>query len=104
MSDNSFLHDALDGFGAKHSNIDRVWHLRPDIVTLDRCILQQASEHSHISRSSEHEDCCHKEGHAGRGVWVCGSGIADAMDGQGEDGGCSADADEKCAPLKSACI
>jgi EAL domain-containing protein (putative c-di-GMP-specific phosphodiesterase class I) len=41
---------ALDGFGVKHSNIDRVWHLRPDIVTLDRCILQQASEHSHIER------------------------------------------------------
>jgi EAL domain-containing protein (putative c-di-GMP-specific phosphodiesterase class I) len=41
---------ALDGFGAKHSNIDRVWHLRPDIVTLDRVILQQASEHSHIER------------------------------------------------------
>jgi EAL domain-containing protein (putative c-di-GMP-specific phosphodiesterase class I) len=34
---------SLDGFGVKHSNIDRVWHLRPDIVTLDRCILQQAS-------------------------------------------------------------
>src|SRR5580698_3757063 len=41
---------SLDGFGVKHSNIDRVWHLRPDIVTLDRCILQQASEHSHIER------------------------------------------------------
>jgi EAL domain-containing protein (putative c-di-GMP-specific phosphodiesterase class I) len=41
---------ALDGFGAKHSNIDRVWNLRPDIVTLDRCILAQASEHSHIER------------------------------------------------------
>ncbi|HTI17020.1 MAG TPA: EAL domain-containing protein [Trinickia sp.] len=41
---------ALGGFGAKHSNIDRVWHLRPDIVTLDRVILQQASEHSHIER------------------------------------------------------
>jgi EAL domain-containing protein (putative c-di-GMP-specific phosphodiesterase class I) len=41
---------ALDGFGAKHSNIDRVWTLRPDIVTLDRGILAQASEHSHIER------------------------------------------------------
>jgi EAL domain-containing protein (putative c-di-GMP-specific phosphodiesterase class I) len=41
---------SLDGFGVKHSNIDRVWHLRPDIVTLDRCILQQASEHKHIER------------------------------------------------------
>ncbi|WP_183085141.1 EAL domain-containing protein [Trinickia fusca] len=41
---------ALGGFGAKHSNIDRVWHLHPDIVSLDRCILAQASEHSHIER------------------------------------------------------
>ena len=41
---------ALGGFGAKHSNIDRVWHLRPDIVSLDRVILAQASEHSHIER------------------------------------------------------
>jgi EAL domain-containing protein (putative c-di-GMP-specific phosphodiesterase class I) len=41
---------ALDGFGAKHSNIDRVWTLRPDIVTLDRGILAQATEHSHIER------------------------------------------------------
>lgn len=41
---------ALDGFGAKHSNIDRVWHLRPDIVTLDRGILAQATRHSHIER------------------------------------------------------
>jgi EAL domain-containing protein (putative c-di-GMP-specific phosphodiesterase class I) len=41
---------SLGGFGAKHSNIDRVWHLHPDIVSLDRCILAQASEHSHIER------------------------------------------------------
>lgn len=41
---------SLDGFGVKHSNIDRVWQLRPDIVSLDRCILQQASEHKHIER------------------------------------------------------
>lgn len=41
---------ALDGFGAKHSNIDRVWHLRPDIVTLDRSLLAQASRHAHIER------------------------------------------------------
>ena len=27
-----------------------MWNLRPDIVTLDRCILAQASEHSHIER------------------------------------------------------
>ncbi|WP_179401538.1 EAL domain-containing protein [Burkholderia guangdongensis] len=41
---------ALGGFGAKHSNIDRVWHLHPDIVTLDPGILAQASEHSHLER------------------------------------------------------
>jgi EAL domain-containing protein (putative c-di-GMP-specific phosphodiesterase class I) len=41
---------ALDGFGAKHSNIDRVWQLRPDIVTLDRSLLAQASRHAHIER------------------------------------------------------
>jgi EAL domain-containing protein (putative c-di-GMP-specific phosphodiesterase class I) len=41
---------ALGGFGAKHSNIDRVWHLHPDIVSLDRGILAQASEHSHFER------------------------------------------------------
>lgn len=41
---------ALGGFGAKHSNVDRVWHLHPDIVSLDRGILAQASEHSHIER------------------------------------------------------
>ncbi len=41
---------ALGGFGAKNSNIDRVWHLQPEIISLDRCILAQASEHSHIER------------------------------------------------------
>ena len=41
---------ALDGFGAKHSNIDRVWHLRPDIVSIDRSLLAQASRHPHIER------------------------------------------------------
>lgn len=41
---------ALDGFGVKHSNIERVWALQPDIVTLDRCIMQQAIEHTHIER------------------------------------------------------
>ncbi|WP_090542699.1 EAL domain-containing protein [Paraburkholderia caballeronis] len=41
---------ALDGFGAKHSNIDRVWQLRPDIVTIDRSLLAQASRHPHIER------------------------------------------------------
>lgn len=35
---------ALDDFGAGHSNIDRVWQLQPDIVKLDRQLIQQAAE------------------------------------------------------------
>jgi len=34
---------ALDDFGAGHSNIERVWHLNPDIVKLDRIMLSQAA-------------------------------------------------------------
>lgn len=33
---------AIDDFGAGHSNFDRIWRLRPDIVKLDRSIVQQA--------------------------------------------------------------
>ena len=33
---------ALDDFGAGHSNFDRVWHLQPDIVKLDRSVIVQA--------------------------------------------------------------
>jgi len=63
-----------------------------------------ASEHANISGGGEHEDGRHKEGHAGGGVWVCGSGIPDAVDGEGEDGGCSANADDQCGPIKRACV
>ena len=41
---------ALDGFGAKQSNVDRVWQLRPDIVTLERGIVRQATEQPTIRR------------------------------------------------------
>ncbi|MGZ3253866.1 MAG: EAL domain-containing protein [Burkholderiaceae bacterium] len=32
---------ALDDFGAGHSNFDRVWQLKPEIVKLDRCFAAQ---------------------------------------------------------------
>jgi EAL domain-containing protein (putative c-di-GMP-specific phosphodiesterase class I) len=34
---------AVDDFGAGHSNIDRVWRLKPDIVKLDRVLIQHAA-------------------------------------------------------------
>ncbi|WDP90082.1 MAG: EAL domain-containing protein [Desulfobacter sp.] len=54
IEDNSLLNDtigyykdlgcliALDDFGAGHSNFDRIWTLRPDIVKLDRSFLTRA--------------------------------------------------------------
>ena len=35
---------AIDDFGAGHSNLDRIWRLKPDIVKLDRALVSQASE------------------------------------------------------------
>ena len=34
---------AIDDFGAGHSNFDRIWQLKPNIVKLDRSLLQRAS-------------------------------------------------------------
>lgn len=34
---------ALDDFGAGHSNFDRVWRLRPEIVKLDRSLVARAA-------------------------------------------------------------
>jgi EAL domain-containing protein (putative c-di-GMP-specific phosphodiesterase class I) len=39
--DHGFL-IAIDDFGAGHSNFDRVWRLKPNIVKLDRALLWQA--------------------------------------------------------------
>ncbi|MGF6506166.1 EAL domain-containing protein [Paraburkholderia sp. 32] len=41
---------ALDDFGAGHSNIDRVWQLRPDIVKLDRTVIEQAAQSPRLAR------------------------------------------------------
>lgn len=35
---------AIDDFGAGHSNFDRIWTLRPDIVKLDRSFLVKSSQ------------------------------------------------------------
>lgn len=39
---------AIDDFGAGHSNFDRIWTLRPDIVKLDRSFLVKASQDAGI--------------------------------------------------------
>lgn len=35
---------AIDDFGAGHSNFERIWNLRPDIVKLDRQMLARATD------------------------------------------------------------
>lgn len=35
---------AIDDFGAGHSNFERIWNLSPDIVKLDRALLNRATE------------------------------------------------------------
>jgi EAL domain-containing protein (putative c-di-GMP-specific phosphodiesterase class I) len=34
---------AIDDFGARHSNFDRVWRLKPDYVKIDRSLLVEAT-------------------------------------------------------------
>jgi len=41
---------ALDDFGAGHSNFDRVWRLRPEIVKLDRSLLRRAMGSPQVAR------------------------------------------------------
>ena len=33
---------AIDDFGCAHSNFDRLWHLNPDVIKLDRSLMVQA--------------------------------------------------------------
>ncbi len=39
---------AIDDFGAGHSNFDRIWTIKPDIVKLDRSFLVRASKQDRI--------------------------------------------------------
>jgi EAL domain-containing protein (putative c-di-GMP-specific phosphodiesterase class I) len=41
---------AIDDFGAGHSNFDRIWTLKPDIVKLDRSFLVKASKDDSIRK------------------------------------------------------
>lgn len=41
---------ALDDFGAGHSNFDRIWTLKPDIVKLDRSFLTRADTNRDIQK------------------------------------------------------
>ncbi|KAF7599901.1 MAG: diguanylate phosphodiesterase [Candidatus Dactylopiibacterium carminicum] len=41
---------AIDDFGARHSNFDRLWQLSPDIVKLDRQLIRQAQHDSRAAR------------------------------------------------------
>ncbi len=41
---------AIDDFGAGHSNFNRIWRIRPDIVKLDRSIIVQAEENPFVRR------------------------------------------------------
>jgi EAL domain-containing protein (putative c-di-GMP-specific phosphodiesterase class I) len=41
---------ALDDFGVGHSNIDRVWRLKPDIVKLDRSVIEHATQSRRLAR------------------------------------------------------
>jgi len=41
---------AIDDFGAGHSNFDRIWALKPDIVKLDRSLILKASNDKSIRK------------------------------------------------------
>ena len=41
---------AIDDFGAGHSNVDRIWELEPDIVKVDRGLIQRAGQSPRIAR------------------------------------------------------
>lgn len=41
---------ALDDFGVGHSNFDRIWRMRPEIVKLDRSLLLRALESNSMAR------------------------------------------------------
>jgi EAL domain-containing protein (putative c-di-GMP-specific phosphodiesterase class I) len=41
---------AIDDFGAGHSNFNRIWRLKPDIIKLDRLMINQAAQDSAARR------------------------------------------------------
>lgn len=43
-------HIAVDDFGSKHSNLDRLWKLSPDYVKLDLSIIHEAEQNTKVRR------------------------------------------------------
>ncbi|WP_018608955.1 sensor domain-containing phosphodiesterase [Uliginosibacterium gangwonense] len=41
---------AIDDFGAGHSNFDRIWHIQPDVVKLDRSFAVRAIQDDRVRR------------------------------------------------------
>jgi EAL domain-containing protein (putative c-di-GMP-specific phosphodiesterase class I) len=41
---------AIDDFGAGHSNFDRIWSFKPDLVKVDRSMIRGAAENKRIRR------------------------------------------------------
>ncbi len=42
---------AIDDFGASHSNFDRIWNIRPDVVKFDRSIIVQAENNPVVRKA-----------------------------------------------------
>lgn len=42
---------SIDGFGSKHSNLDRLWQLSPNFVKLDLSIIRRAQANAKIRRA-----------------------------------------------------
>ncbi len=49
---------AIDDFGAGHSNFDRIWDLQPDIVQIDRRLIQDAGHSRRVSGFSPASSAC----------------------------------------------
>lgn len=45
---------AIDDFGAGHSNFNRIWNIKPDIIKLDRAMIQKAAADPVARRSLTH--------------------------------------------------
>jgi hypothetical protein len=61
-----------------------------------------ASEHPDVSGRGEQEDDAEEKAHGGRSAFV-GGRVMEGLDTERDDGGCSADADEKRGPVKRSC-
>jgi len=45
---------AIDDFGSGHSNFDRLWHLSPEFVKLDRSLIRQALDYRRVRNLLPH--------------------------------------------------